>query len=345
MILFVYLAERVDYPHSGAISRGVVQHTSKTKVLFSIAILLLIAVGGLRYYVGADYGHYYRNAYLYARYWIERLKELNEPGFAIICKIASLVSDDGAYAIFLVELVTIGLAGRIILKYTDRLLLAISFFVFLGCWQASFNAVRQCLACSIVFCGWKYLRENKFWKYAIVVFIAYLCHKSAIIMIVPYFLVNRTITLKNIIILILTSVLVSYSYNRVFALTEALMGENAENVSTYLTARVNILRTLVALTPAIYFLLAYKRFDKDSAFYMNLLLVHGALSVASSGSAYLALIYTSPFCAIAIPEMTKKDPNRKIVLPVMYLLFFAYWLVSLNSASNIPFRWIWERGI
>ena len=348
LVLFT-LAQRVRY-RVVLLGAGEKADTALCSILFSMAALVLILVAGLRYRVGADYGAYYLGYREYADTLWERIKALDEPGYPLIAKSAILLGGGGALSLLLASFVTHTLNLRTMYKNTDQLLYAGLLYIFLGCWHGEFNAVRQCLAGAFVFAGYAFLRDKRFWPYAFCVFIAFLCHRSAILMIVPFFFVHRRISVPNIMLLMAGAAAIIVAENFVFTATEGLLAKSLNASDLYLNTRVNILRTLVRVSPAVFFLFVLHGREKteEETFYLNILVFHAAVSIATSGSAYYARfpMYTDPFLCIVIPELSKRisGKNRRIIMTAMMALYFFFWRYEIaNSESLRSFAWIWQR--
>lgn len=347
ILILCLLAEKYDYSYSNEFTEGKVKHSKTANFFFFVACCWLIIVASNRYNVGTDFGAYFRYYYDFIYRVVYNFKLTNEPGFGIIAKLATLIHDDGTTVLTFVSIITIGLALITIKNNTNRLTIATLLFVFLECWHYSFNAVRQCLAVTIVFCGYKYLKNGNFFRYIICILIAYLFHKSAIVMIAVYFVIRREVNKRNVFLFIAGSIIVLLSYDYLFAFQSEILGDGIVQYS-YVTSAVNSLRVLANVAPAIFFLIfRSKNKDANSDFYMNILLIHAAVAVASSNSAYLSrmTIYTAPFVCIAIPELLKtiSDTNRRIITPVILVLFGIFWIydISINPSLN-NFTFIWE---
>lgn len=347
VIIFAGISQNCDFVHpDGELSDGLVVHTRSARNFYILAVLVLVVVGGFRYGVGTDYFSYYGKIANYADF-IEALKNFDEPGIKLFYATIQRFTTNEIVPIVFFQLFTVGLSLRIIYRNTDQLFLALVLFLFLGCWHSAFNAVRQCLAATVVFCGLPYLRERKLWKYVLVVFVAFLFHKSAIIMIVPYFVIHNKINLKNVLFMILGVIVVLLSYDRLIAFTGFIMGGDLSETGEYGVRAVNIFRILVAVTPSIFYLVLYrnKPIDQNAAFFINLTIMHAVVMVLGSRSAYIARvgIYTSPFMALAIPELNKgiEDPNtRRMLNLILIILYGIYFLYEIsNSGSLNPYKW------
>lgn len=355
-IVLAYAAEKKDLAHENSLSYGTVDHSPNTRTLFILLALVLIIVSGLRYNVGGDFWNYYDSGERNANAFFESLKTLDEPGFKFIYWLVRQVTTERIVPVFIFAAITMSLMLRVIYKHTDKLLMAVLLFLFIGCWHESFNAVRQCFAAAIVFSGYRFIQEKKFFLYAIIIVIAFLFHRSALLMILPYFVYHIRVSPKNILLLILGVLVVMYSYDRLFSISEWVLNERTLSSTEYANRSVNIFRTIVAVAPALYYLLitiGSKR-DKTQEFYINVLIIHATVMVITSQSALLGRfgIYTAPFCVLAIAELNKLEATRIRFSSgysistgvVICLLFFAYWIYDIAIDVTVNhYLWVWNR--
>lgn len=322
-----------------------------TLLLLALSAFTLIFTGGLRYYVGTDYGAYYQGIDTYGGTLKESLTNLDEPVLPIIATLVGWFTSDGAYFIFICAALTYSLILITNYRNTDSFVFVTLLFVFVCNWHGAFNGVRQYLAAAIVFAGHRLILNKKSWKYALVVFIAFCVHRSAIIMIIPYFLYRNRITFRNVALLLIGTYIVARNYDAIFSFigllknSEMSMGDQAYNSTV-----VNIFRVLVACAPAIVcFLLYYsKEISTEESFYINALLVNAAAMLATSNSAYLARlgIYTNIVTPLALSKLLKFK-NYSVELFIKFGVIFLYaifWYIEVSGSGSLNnFRWIWER--
>ena len=255
VIIFCALAVQFDYQtvEKDVLNRN--KHKQAALIFYVLAAAVLIFVAGFRYYVGADFANYFKTYEYRASIFFETLKSLDEPGYFFLCWLVVLFKGNGVTVIFISAAITVILFMRTIYKNTNCLFTAILLFIFIGCWHGSFNGIRQYLAAAIIFAGIRYLKERKFWKYALVVFIAFLFHASAIVMIFAYFIAYNRIDFKNIVILIIGCIIVLASFDRILSFAGFVLDQEFQDSwlvgDTYITRSVNIFRVLVAISPAI----------------------------------------------------------------------------------------------
>lgn len=345
-----YYAEDMDWPETDKLNEIVIKHTSNAGIIYACVILLLIFVAGLRYKVGMDYSAYYKHFENYLNTLPNAIRELDEPGYGILVWIATRFYYDGAAAIFIGSLVTVLLPLIVIYKYSDYLLMPTFLYITLGCWSGSFNGVRQYLAAAVLFCGYRYLREQNLIMYCIVVFIAFLFHRSALVFLLLYFVVYRDINIRNVLILFISASILLLFYENVFSIADFIMDAHYSLDDAYTSTVVNRLRILAACVPTVVFWGLYYGENTSEAekFSLNIVALRSAISILAMNSAllYRINIYTSFFTTIAITELLKglSEKNKRIVTFVLVIMYLVMWWYEIyNSRSMNPFRWIWER--
>ena len=361
VVVFAGIAEQLDITSVSvevnariALSNKSDYHTLYTCYAFVISSLVLILVAGLRYYVGADYGGYYNRWGEYADSLGPSILKLDEPGYRLICMFYKIVKvNDGAYPLFTASAITIGLSLYIIYNNSHQLFLASILYVLIY-WTAGFNAVRQSLAATFVFCGFSAIRDKKLWEYIEWVGIAFLFHRSAICMLFPYFFIHKEISIKNMILLILGCIIFLNSYDIAFNFTGAILDKefNLEELQGYNFKEVNRLRILFYCFPAATFFIwtiLQKRTISDlHKFWMNILLFRAAISLAAMNSPYLSRmgIYFSPFVILAYCGLINFMPkqNRKIISFGLIIYCGIFFLYEISHSTTMKYyRFIWER--
>ena len=348
IFLLAYFSQVGDVYSEKLTEQGHVFHSAYTRRIVILACIVLVCVAGWRYYVGSDYGGYYHYYWKYANELWDRVKSLDEPGYSALSAVAKAVGADGSMAIFLASLITVSLCIFTIYKNTSEIQYALLLYMFMG-WSAGFNAVRQAMAATFLFAGFPFLRDKKFVRFLLFVFLAFLCHKSAIIMIVLYFLAHRKVNFFNFVIMIIGIVVLLGSYNFIFQVAENVLDKDYDMSNTYLNTSVNILRILVGISPAVYFGFSLLHKDKSGilGFYLNLLFIHALINIITLNSAYIAriAIYTSPFALISISELSKtiEIKYRRVIMIVIIILYFIFWIYEMNNNNSLrTFRFIWQ---
>ncbi len=321
------------------------KHIQNRPWSFGVVLLTvyLVVVAGFRYGVGTDYWAYYS---YYDVEWSVVWKHLltfSDPGFYFLAFIARSIYNDGISLIFLCSLITISLFIRTIHKYSPWFLLAIMLYLFMGSWHGSFNGVRQYLASGILFAGHRYIFERKFKHYLGVVVLAMLFHRSAIVMLFPYFLFNRKLCFSQIAILVAGALFTLCAFDLVFGIVESLLGRGSDTtLSSYDTAHISFLRILVHFIPVLTYTI-FARKEKTSAeenFYINALFFDAFVMLGVMKSAYLGRIgiYTTPMCTIGYAFLFKMISDKRlasIIIASALILYAIYWWYSIGITEDL----------
>jgi transmembrane protein EpsG len=206
---------------------------------------------------------------------------------------------------------------------------------------------------SIIFAGSNFIIKNKFWKYALIVFLAALCHPSALVMLPIYFFIRRRVDYKQWLMLIGIGVIMITSYNLLFKISEIILDKQmmaAIPHIPYMTKRVNILRVAVSWAPLFIYYMVREVYSKDpeSNFYINMLLINAILRAGTINSAYLMRItsYTGIFSSLAIPRLIECfDKKSSILLKITILgLYIIFWYIEVSKTPNLyHYKWIFSR--
>jgi hypothetical protein len=177
---------------------------SKSKILsrflLGIAFASMVLVAGMRNKsVGTDTSNYVRffnniQTFSDAMAFGDQMQEY---GFWILNWLVHFVSNDYMVLFFAFALIVIGCSQRAIVAYSESI--EISFFVFItmGTYLFFFNGARQGIACAIYSLAIGQMLKRNFIKYLGYVLLAFLFHKTAIMMVPVYFVLNRSNTFKN----------------------------------------------------------------------------------------------------------------------------------------------------
>ncbi len=316
-------------------------------VLSFIPLTFIMAV---RYNVGTDFQSYTR-IFNFGQEGIE-------PGFGLLNKILHYFSDSPDIFFAVTSVIICG--GYFIAIYRESVdpVYSILLFVIVKDYFISMNGVRQYIAIAIMLFAIPYLKNKQWIKASIVIFIAFLFHKSAIIvlalvalsfieippllgwiMIGGAFLVSQV--LKSFILPFLQRFDFYYSY---FS-AQSLYG-NIDQV-------FNWQYTLIVLGPFILLCYEYKKVKCNE----NLKLMYSAvlfsMILMSMSSAFPTLItrlvwYFNAFLVLYIPEAVNVISDKRVRWGINIAVVILYTIVAVRNiqggAQNvIPYQTIWSR--
>ena len=167
----------------------------KKIILFFTIIVVPLIVSTFRYKVGIDFDNY-REYYdiILRRYRAgQNMPPQFETGFVVLNLLSYMIFNNAQGAFFFMSLLFICFFMGGIIKFKDKISLPISTLVFMTFfYSAFFNGSRQLLAVAIVFFGLSYLLDKKYIKYILLLILASLFHKTALIAILFCFLIPKS---------------------------------------------------------------------------------------------------------------------------------------------------------
>lgn len=326
---------------------GRIPASFSARVFVGAAALVLVGVAALRWRVGADYWQYVRNYDAYKASFFTDLRSFNEPGIKGIAWLVSLVHDEPTVFLGAASILTIALMLWTITRYSIAIGLSYLLFVFVGTWHGSFNGVRQFLACAIVLAGHRFILDRKWIKYLLVVVIAASFHFSALAMLGLYAVPNRRLRLRTVLVVMATAVAALYASDAALTLLDLVKDDFI--VTDYVMRSIHPLRVAVALLPVLLYWSPGVRTEADGEwFYRNIAVVHAAVMLAASWSAYMARfgLYTTAFLPLLLPRLID-FPDRRLtflVRSVVVILYSGYWYIEVSSSSALnSFRFVFYR--
>ncbi len=322
-------------------------------------IWVLVLQSALRHLaVGSDTFSYYRD-FEYTRdyrtwewiwqnfYDVYVLGEGKDAGYLLLIKVFGTICPSFRIYLFCVAICFFVPFYRMIEKeLTSLKQLYMSFLVYQVMFYSFFSitGIRQTLATIATFYGVKYIKEQKMWRYILVIFIASFVHKSVFLFLPFYFIVklpfDRTALLVSICSLPvvfglarpLATFMVDFSGAETYRqYAESDMAASANNFLIFITAAAAM--TLVA---------KYKNPDKISVmitYAMTLAIVFAPMMWVDT-SLMRVIQYYSIFTVIAIPlsiDYVSTDIKLKHLLYNIIVVVFI--LTTIRHNYNYAFLW------
>lgn len=326
-----------------------------------VSILLYVPFSGLRIDSGDTY--YYVHDF-----------ELIEPNgkveyvwgggnlYNFILEIVKETVNDVHVLIFITAVVSLVPVLYILYKYSHPFDLSIYLFMATGYFGLSMNGIRQYMATGVLMLGTKFLfstKKSAFFKYAIIVFFAWLIHKSAPIMIFVFLFVRRKAWRPSSFMLLFVSI-VGVSLFDLFmpsflrGLEETSFSNYAENgwFTNGEEGGSSIMRVIVSMVPIViaYFSRARMRqLGLIGDILTNLGFVHIALYIISTYNWIFArfTIYTSAYYIILLSWVVYNGVQKKdrgvyyavcVILYYYYSTYLDYSLICYRSDILFPQR-------
>ncbi|MFK4785465.1 EpsG family protein [Fusobacterium sp. MFO224] len=319
-------------------------------ILNSIALVIFF---GFRGPFTSDYINYKEYFELYKKISILDIVTTNVPqekGYVLLNKIIQIFGGDFVTLQVIIGIIIIGLIFREIYKESSYVWLSVFLYVIARQYYASFNITRQVLASAIIFSGSKYLYERNFKKYLIFILIATFIHRSSIIMLPFYFILNMKNNKKlNLTILAgfilvfenikkLLEIITKYYFKSYSASSFGMSGFNYKNI----VLPVGILLFVMANR----YLLKLED-DKKANIWVNSVIYFAFFNLLGTKIMMIERIghFFLPYSILIIPLIIKKQENMAIkglYLILIIFLGFGYNYFSLNNSGYDPYYFIFN---
>lgn len=341
-ILFLSVIAQNEYNRSCYYKEYLAKESAiRYRICFFIVAFFLIFVAGFRYYVGTDFGGYYKAVPTKVEL-ITRFRELDEPIVWTITFFVRSLINDGIAVIFVESLITVGLVFYGIWQYDEGdIVITTLLYIFAGSYGFGFNAVRQAMAAALMFAFSKKAQKHWVMKYVIVVFVAFLIHKSAIFMFPVFILAQRRFDFKQMMILGASSYILPTVFEYFFEFMD-VVEDNA-----YTLHQINSLRILVAFAPVALIILASRNeeFVDKYSFLMNMIFINALLILTTANSALINRLsyYTMIFIPVLLPKFKHLFKTRQdvaVFLAIVVVLYYIFWRYELG----VNFVYTWSFG-
>jgi hypothetical protein len=311
---------------------------------FWVPLLVLVFFASVRsYLVGADTETYtadFRNS-VDANYYV--FQEEVEYGYQLFEYSLLRVTHNYFWLFFFSSLLIVGSYLYIFRQKSEDYLLSVLIFISLGFYLFYFNGLRQGIAMAIVALATPYLINKNFLKYTLIVLLASFFHKSALILVLFYFIIHLKIKLEfKALAVFIGSFIISGSAVKYLASTNEKYSGYAE-VSEY---------TGGYLTLFFYFFISsflyifYKKYKIENPDYYILLqlclygvlfLIPVALLGSNPSGPQRLLFYFVWVIALLIPSVMRKL-NYNFLYSIFLILAFVYYSMVLGFGNLMPYR-------
>lgn len=311
------------------------QNKKYINIIFVILTLFLIVRAPE---VGLDYENYGKIfEYAHEKSFVELLTfERHELGFKYYNKIISMIFNNYSFFLAVTSIVSIAGIYYYIKDNSKNYISSILIFVTFNYYAFLFSILRQAIAMSILLFSIKYIKEKKVYKFLILVVLAALFHKTALIFLPMYFIANIKISRKYLIIYLSAIAIIAvsgkYLLNLIFeyvykpSTLEAVSGQG-----------IKMLILLVGL--AIFAYCQQEKLlkqDKNNQIYINSIFMAGLIqSIAPVFSlAHRAVMYYSIAMIVLIPNIIETFENKKIKMAVeitMYVVLILYFCYTTTN--------------
>jgi len=317
------------------------------------SFLLLFFISVFRGDFTTDYKNYTSLFNLYNKYSFSELLNSgfkNEIGYIYLNKVLGLFTDDAIYFFAIMTFVTLFGFFHHFKKYSVNIWLSVLMFVTAGSYYASFNITRHIFAVAIVFVGSKYLYERKFFKWVLVIILATLFHKTAIIMIPFYFILNFRIKLKNWVLIAIFSVIVILFFDNIVNIAQQYFYEQYSDDSYGMWGQA-ITNVVLPVAFLIFSLLNINKLDPKNTvhrIWFNASVFYAVFNIFALQVEMVKRLghFFAPYSLLLIPFLFSKMQNKNlrfIYIMVLISVLILYNYVVLSDSVFDPYYFKWDK--
>lgn len=316
----------------------------KNSFLF-LLLVLLIGFSSFRDGLGKDYSNYKELCELGSWSSVESVWILNEPISTFLQQLCVHTEISAVFFFFISAAVTIILSFIVYSKYDDISILLFIFITYTGLYLSSFNLVQQFFAASLFLLSSKYIVNKEYKYYYFLIFLAFLIHKSAIILLfIPLISVNKINHRFWILLLVISWIIPIRFILQTDSFQSILNILNYQNYLDYESVRIskfsitNIYLHILLLI--ILFnngkLIMGKHYNEYvfSIKMFALALVCNNLSANDLPIAYRISVYFLMFMPISLSCLCKIFPKRFAYLMIVIPILFLMSMTIIGSSNN-----------
>ena len=326
-----------------------------TKIYCSLVALQWILISGLRRIsVGPDtknYSLHFEKAKttswskLFDDFfgYIFEGKDVSDPGYYIFQKFFQIFCGD--YQIYLIFIALIFTSFMAVWIYKNSKDPCFSFILYSVLFY-SFYALtghRQTIATAlIVFLGYKYIKERKLFKFAILAFVAFTIHKSSVVFIPYYFIANIPITPVYVLIALIIIFIVAFMGKNLYGPLSQALGFSDEQIDYAVGGAETYAAVLTLMCVVILFFYYFYKHKTENAtriFNITLLTLMSSLLVFQNQSFMRVQQYYSLFLCVSFPEVINSfEKKSRVFVYIVTISFLVLYLIR----NNPQYLFFWQ---
>lgn len=319
VMITLLMHEKIFYLNDSGITISDQKFSKYKKISMLILITILGAFSAARDGIGIDYSSYLIHieniSFGYDNYM--------ESGFQFLVKIIMSYFEDPRSVIIVMSILTVYFFISSI--YSQSKIITMSVFLFLtwGYYFLTFNTIRNYFALALIVFAIKFILDKKYIKFIIMVVLASLFHKSALICLPLYFFANRKFTKQTYIFIFLGAAFLFLLKDQLREL--AFWFYPHYEGSVYDSGRISVLNVLKSFLVLIYGFIYYKLIKDDNKilFYFNLNTIALIIYTAFYWIPEISRIgfYFNIAAIIFIPNLTSliKSKDRMLINGIIYI--------------------------
>lgn len=334
---------------------GSLNKKNSFNIVSIIALIIPICIATFRYGVGTDYFSYLNGFYRAESYSIYNNfidNGIFESGFYIITKIA-IVMGNYRSMFALSSILTLVPIYYVFSKHRGIESVTLGMILYLCIYfPTSLNIMRQYIALAFVVLSFDFIFKRQFIKFVITILIASLFHKTAIIVLLLYFLWSKNNEIFNILKMCVAIFLLIFIAIYYIDFLEILSSINGfENYSIYLTNEVSGQNRDIYLKFVVFIMIFLIRkplikYDERNKFYLLLLVFDLIISFTGYSSPFIkrfSLYFgiAQLFLLASAPKAFKGKTVKMLIyflICIYGILYFVLIYYLLGQSDIFPYK-------
>ncbi|MGN0571788.1 MAG: EpsG family protein [Candidatus Fimenecus sp.] len=263
-----------------------------------------------------------------------------DPGYLVFQKFIHIFTDNYQVYLFLVAIILFASLAYFVYKNSEDPCFSFILFSTLFYSFYAITGIRQTLATAlVVFIGYEFIKERKFWPFVLVSVLAYTLHKSALVFIPFYFISRKKVTWKYAALLCgIVLVLFAIGPNAILALSD-FFGYDRDEVYSAPTYTYSAMMLLVGCGT----LLVHKRLLKVNAnknIELSAVVLATALTMLTFIDQSMMRVqqYYSLFMMLTIPSMIGLI-KEKVKIPITFGCMAVLIVLFMLNHPHYEFFW------
>lgn len=333
------------------------KNKTNAKTYMVLCSLALILVLGLRdRYVGSLDTSFYcqffglakdRSLHLYLEQVgvLDGNPVLSEAGFFVYVWSLAQILPEAQWFLLITSAVIITLTAKFIWNNSENYSVSWIVFICLGSMTFAMNGMRQALAMSICLLAYEYAKQKRCFPFLLVILIAVLFHKSAMLFIIVYFISNMKMNSKSILLLGVGVILFLTSSDKLAFLYDTMTGEDYFSAKSFEGGGIiTVLIYLIAIALAV---LCYKQLREKERFISLAMVILGLVIYVGryfSTQMYERVSYYFFYFLMVLFPITfncfRTKDRQFLTVCFTFCAFFLY-AYRINKGSFANFRLFW----
>lgn len=320
-------------------------YAKPNKLFFSIVVIVLALLSGLRSTIG-DSG-YYMYSYKYLTNDYTEIFSQRDWGYTLFQHVLKSIFPDPQFILLVTSFITILCILKTLFKYSQSLSFSLFLLITSGIYIGTMNGLRQYLVAAIIFSAISLIVKKRMWTYFGLVLLLSPIHSSVLIMIPVYFVVTQKAWSKRIFFMIMASLVLYMGFEYLFgffsvALVATQYGDYLNTFGTETYDGTNIFRIAVAAVPVILgFIYKHVLTNKVENYniYMNFALINFIVMLFASYNWIFARlgIYFGLFNLLFLPLIIKFAFKGKLRVLVTYIAVVCYIIFLFFEVKSLTY--------